>query len=193
MRKGQLHPAATVSKNLLAEGLFSLMEKKPFVEITVMELCEQSQVSRRTFYRHFTQIDEVVAYHTESIIREFVAAMKELRAQTYKAVIEGYFVFWKAHAALLTQLNRNNLTYVIFTPYLQALGELPWLFPPRSTEQAGQDDFFCELAYHSGGLWSLLTYWIMNDCALSEQTLAKTVVNRTHAGNGDSAGTSNDE
>lgn len=43
MRKGQLHPAATVSKNLLAEGLFSLMEKKPFVEITVMELCEQSK------------------------------------------------------------------------------------------------------------------------------------------------------
>ncbi|QQO07863.1 TetR/AcrR family transcriptional regulator [Breznakiella homolactica] len=184
MQKGQLHPAATLSKNLLAKGLFSLMQKKPFTDITIMELCEASQVSRRTFYRHFDNTGQVAAYQTRGIIDEFTAAMKEQKNRPYEAVIEAYFVFWKTHAPLLTLLNQNNLTYVIFTPYLTSLGELPWLFPPHGADHANQEEYFCVLAYHSGGLWSLLTYWIMNGCALSERTLAETVVKNNNAGGG---------
>jgi len=184
MQKGQLHPAAAVSKNLLAKGLFSLMENKPFTDITVMELCDAAQVSRRTFYRHFDQIEQVAAYHTKGVIDSFVAAMKEQEKQPYEAVIEAYFVFWKSHAALLTLLNQNNLIFVIFTPYLRSLSELTWLFPPHHGIGSDQEEYFCTLAYHSGGLWSLLTYWIMNDCRLSEQSLAKTVLKNNYAGSG---------
>ncbi|ULQ58539.1 TetR/AcrR family transcriptional regulator [Brucepastera parasyntrophica] len=132
MQKGQLHPAATLSKNLLAKGLFSLMEKKPFADITIMELCETSQVSRRTFYRHFDNTSQVVAYQTKGIIDEFTAVMKEQKKRPYEAVIEAYFAFWKPHAPLLTLLNQNNLTYVIFTPYLVSLGNCPGCFRPMA-------------------------------------------------------------
>ncbi|MFV0400726.1 MAG: TetR/AcrR family transcriptional regulator [Oscillospiraceae bacterium] len=178
MRKGQLHPAATVSKNLLADGLFFLMEKKSFAEITIIELCERAQVSRRTFYRHFNQIDEVIAYKSQDIIDEFVAAMNIQRSNSYEAIIESYFIFWRSYSPLLALLNQNNLTYAIFTPYLLSLRELPWLFPLHRADGLDQEIFNCELAYHSGGLWSLLTYWIMSGCVQSEHMLAKTVASR---------------
>ena len=38
MKKGQSHPASALSQKLLADGLLSLLEQKPFREITIKEL-----------------------------------------------------------------------------------------------------------------------------------------------------------
>lgn len=35
MKKGQSHPASALSQKLLADGLLSLLEQKPFREITI--------------------------------------------------------------------------------------------------------------------------------------------------------------
>ncbi|MFR8340297.1 MAG: hypothetical protein ACLVAW_28490 [Eisenbergiella massiliensis] len=42
MKKGQSHPASALSQKLLADGLLSLLEQKPFREITIKELCAHS-------------------------------------------------------------------------------------------------------------------------------------------------------
>jgi hypothetical protein len=50
MQKGQPHPAATVSKTMLANRLVELIKKKSYSDITITELCAYSQIARRTFY-----------------------------------------------------------------------------------------------------------------------------------------------
>lgn len=173
MRKGQEHPSAAVSKNMIAEGLLELMGEQPLADITIVQLCERAQVSRRTFYRHFHTTGDVVSHLSGDIAGKFADAMRACREQPYRNIVTAYFLFWREHAGFLELLNRNNMVYVVFTPYLLCLPEIPWLFRPQSVP--GTEAFNCELAYCSGGLWSVLTYWIMNGCRQPEEELAETI------------------
>lgn len=57
--QGQEHPAqqldarARKSRDALGDALISLMQEKPFADITVQEVLDRAGVSRSTFYHHF--------------------------------------------------------------------------------------------------------------------------------------------
>ena len=44
-----------------------MLEYKPLDKITVQELCDQAEIHRSTFYKHFSSIFDVVAYITKEI------------------------------------------------------------------------------------------------------------------------------
>ena len=44
---------AALQQRKLEECLLSVMQDKPYSEITVSSLCEQTDLSRKTFYRLF--------------------------------------------------------------------------------------------------------------------------------------------
>lgn len=159
----------------MAHGLLELLKTKPFREITVTQLCEQSQVARRTFYRHFDSIEHVLKYQMEEIIKAFKQHMQALKNEEYKKILTTYFAFWDGYMDILTMLSKNNLDYIIFIPYLSSLAELPWLFPQNNLQKLDEIDYNCALAYHAGGLWSTLIYWITNGHKQSPDYLAEIV------------------
>ena len=101
MKKGQSHPASALSQKLLADGLLSLLEQKPFREITIKELCSHSDIARRTFYRHFSSVEDVMAYVVSHIIENFNKHMLQVQKEAYPAILASYFSFWKYYASLL--------------------------------------------------------------------------------------------
>ena len=48
------------SGRMIEEALFSLMEKKPYAQITVSGITRRADISRRTFYRLYSRKDEVL-------------------------------------------------------------------------------------------------------------------------------------
>ncbi|WP_180326522.1 TetR/AcrR family transcriptional regulator [Raoultibacter phocaeensis] len=48
------------SKDALKQALKELTKSKPYKKITVSDICTRAKVSRRTFYKHFENIDEMV-------------------------------------------------------------------------------------------------------------------------------------
>ena len=83
MNKGQSHPASALSENLLSKGLLSLLEEKPFRDITVKELCVRSDIARRTFYRHFHTVEDVMDYALSHIIGNRCCLRKKRRTLPY--------------------------------------------------------------------------------------------------------------
>lgn len=172
MRKGQTHPSSITSKNMLAQGLIELLREEAYKDITVTKLCDCAQIARRTFYRNFDAIEDVLVYAIAGIMDEFV---KELNAHVYgdlQAVATVYFTFWERHTRLLLLLSKNNLIHIVFTQYIHYLHQFPktlWLngeIPPD------EESFAVRLAYLSGGLWSVLTYWISSGCKQTPAELA---------------------
>ena len=47
---------STNTKQMLAEALISLSNKKDFSKITVSEIVDYCNINRKTFYYHFTDI-----------------------------------------------------------------------------------------------------------------------------------------
>ena len=47
-------------KNQITEGLFSLLRKKPFSEITVTDIVKEANVARASYYRNFENKEQII-------------------------------------------------------------------------------------------------------------------------------------
>lgn len=57
--------------SLLKQGLIDLMRVKQTNRITIKELCEKAQVTRQTFYLHFSDLDEYIHYVSDEVLDDF--------------------------------------------------------------------------------------------------------------------------
>ena len=78
------------TKDRLFLSLISLMKDKSYEEIKIKDILEISQVSRRTFYRHFTNKQELLNYYFEkglhTIIHSYTDNAKNWRVQFQQRV-----------------------------------------------------------------------------------------------------------
>uniref|UniRef100_UPI00405766E2 TetR family transcriptional regulator n=1 Tax=Agathobacter sp. TaxID=2021311 RepID=UPI00405766E2 len=56
------HITSQYTKQLLADSLKLLLQKKPFSKISVSEIVNDCQLNRKTFYYHFTDIYDLLEY-----------------------------------------------------------------------------------------------------------------------------------
>ncbi|HCX02974.1 MAG: TetR/AcrR family transcriptional regulator [Tissierellales bacterium] len=172
MRKGQSHPSSNISKNMLAQGLMELLEEKEYKAITITQLCEQAKIARRTFYRHFESKEDILSYYISCIINEFQEELQICENKDFETIIITYFSFWEKHTRLLLLLNKYNLTHIIFTQYIKCFYQHPIILRPNNQVLLDDNYFACNLAYTSGGLWSVLMYWISNGFKQTPKELA---------------------
>ncbi len=53
---------SNITKNYIASKMKELMKKKPIDKIRVTEICQLSEIERPTFYYHFIDKYDLVAY-----------------------------------------------------------------------------------------------------------------------------------
>lgn len=56
------------SRSWIFEGLFRLMEKKPYNKISVADITAKAGVARQTFYRHYKNKDDVILQFLETCL-----------------------------------------------------------------------------------------------------------------------------
>jgi AcrR family transcriptional regulator len=168
MRKGQVHPSTYLYKDLISNALITLLYEKKIDQIAITELCGQAQVSRRTFYRHFKDKNDVVDFYITKIMENLALELKEHSKQNKRSLVIAFFSFFEPYTKLLAILNSNGLGDLVFTSYIKCITVLT--FPEASLQGSPYN-----MAFMLGGLWSLLTFWIMNGCKKVPSELADIV------------------
>lgn len=87
------------------EALLELMQKIPYEDITVTQLCQSAGVSRRIFYHLFR--NKTGALH--ALIDHKILALEGCYPEISDDALR-YFCYWKAQKPLLDALWANNLT-----------------------------------------------------------------------------------
>ena len=64
------------TKRLIKNALIELMAEKELSSITITELSAKALINRKTFYRHYDDIAQVVAEIENEILSEFAAALR---------------------------------------------------------------------------------------------------------------------
>lgn len=96
-----------------------LLTEKPFEKITVAELCKRAQTRRATFYKHFADKYDFLAFMITTIRAEIINENIPQNASPvayYHALIDSGLNFVESHRALLLALdNSPAATGVIMT------------------------------------------------------------------------------
>lgn len=122
----------------LCQALLELAQKLPYERLFVSDICQRAQISRRSFYRYFTNKDDVLhALILDSIMECSVRSM-ELRfdVSNLQALLTRFFVFWShERSELLDILRKNRLEHLLMDIYLDWAMKEVQAFPEWSVRR----------------------------------------------------------
>ncbi|MBO6207595.1 MAG: TetR/AcrR family transcriptional regulator C-terminal domain-containing protein [Lachnospiraceae bacterium] len=160
-------------------ALLSLMEEKPYNQISVSELSELAEYDRRTYYRYFTSKDDILFSHCSALLAEMAASMSATPL-TPKSGFLSFFKFWNDHRDFLALLYKQNLIHFLGEKLDRLLYQQVGLkvhddLPDELTLVSE----FSRYAYYFtlGGLWHVLVLWIRDGMTLTPEQLTAHVLN----------------
>ena len=89
------------------ETLLKMLKKQKMKDITIVSLCQEMGVSRKTFYQYFDTIEDVLYMVVDKELRNGFLLL-EVRPQ-----IDGFFEFWRKKKAFLDILEKNEMSQIL--------------------------------------------------------------------------------
>lgn len=71
------------TRRAIREALLDLMSERELSRITVSELCVRANINRKTFYRHYRVVGDVITQIENDILAEFAAAFRSHKSSIF--------------------------------------------------------------------------------------------------------------
>lgn len=162
------------SKEWMQDALIALMKEKQFGHITISELAERAGLDRRTFYRHYKSKEEVIAGQIQQLAGLYEGKLRSAeRMNTHAIALAFYTICWENREFLQLLWGHQLLSLLLY--------ELYRLFPHIHAKYHFGEDLYApldteySLAYHVGGFWSILNWWLSNNMDKRPEELATIV------------------
>ncbi|MDO4545649.1 MAG: TetR/AcrR family transcriptional regulator [Bacillota bacterium] len=158
------------TKNSIKTAFMKLLQEKPIGSISISELAERANIDRRTFYLHYTCIEDIIA----AIEKEDALRIREALTDKEHFTIDSFLKF-------LTDMMVDNLDYytcIIKTPtYSQFEHNCKDILKECIKNAFYEDSHLSEIEfdvyaeYVSSGIMGVYTQWIRTDSDLSLESL----------------------
>ena len=150
-------------KNQITEGLFSLLRKKSFSEITVTDIVKEANVARASYYRNFQNKEEIIETAMDSLRDELMADIQYdddehiFNQGNARAGFEKALTCCLVRKSDLLTLYHNGFGSLIQQTFNRYIMEFAGNMPVNSTERY-------KLFFIAGAVTNVLIEWL-NDGA----------------------------
>lgn len=151
------NPSAIRSRKQITDALLKLMGEHPYEEISVKQIVLETGLVRKTFYRNFSSKDDVLCAYVDSIIYDYISALKG--ATDPLSVI---FDFCKKNRKLIKLLQKNGLMHLFLLrlneviPKVNATADMSG--NPFAERMTGLDADYL-IAFNIGAVWNVINMW----------------------------------
>lgn len=151
------------SKLWMENALLKLMKTENYQEITIQEITNNANLSRRTFYRNYSSKDEILEGCFYKIWQEYEILIYQQIDLSLPNVAKIFFTLMKKHLNFLLLVNRHHLLPLF-------VSKIDELLPPDFDEVKGKKLPFSKeniqyaITFSVGGFIHILIRWL-NDGA----------------------------
>lgn len=154
MSKTCVTEKTAIRQRWIENGLLELMQNSRFEDITVTDLCRYLELSRRSFYRYFGDMEDVL----DSLINHTFQDMAITDTGLTVPELEKYYEFWLRNKPLLSALAYSGM-YSRFFQYALKYTNEETLKEHLSVDDLGMDLSREMNLFVISGLSSLLISW----------------------------------
>jgi len=168
-KKNKGNTKAMQSQEWMEDALFNLMHTKPYNRITIQDITDSAQLSRRTFYRNYEKKDEILLGYFYRICKKYELNLKNAKAQTFKDIANVFFNTMYEHVDFLRLMNKHNIIDLF-------INEMDAFILPVHMELRGRSNNQLEAArfaitFGIGGFGRVLILWLNEGAAKSPEEL----------------------
>jgi len=173
------NPSAKRSQEWISQSLVSLMANKPFGQITVKEIMENSNLSRQTFYQVFDSIEEVLDYYLDTLFLKYLGHCKIGAVDNLCDAAKLFFQFFGENEPFIEALTRSEKTYILQKKCQEYLQNDHFLQFTQTGIHNLQEKTFAS-AFVTAGLVGMLGSWIQSGKVMGIEELAHLVCRVTN-------------
>lgn len=158
-----MHKVCKTEKSLERQKLFqttllSMMKKQRYQDITVTSLCKEMDIPRKTFYRYYDALEDVLAVVVDNVLRDAFLYLE------VKPDMDGFFAYWKNQRELLDILNKNQVIYLLIERIYKSMEE----------NRLGNEITYAEIqqAGQIGALLHMLIVWYDGGMSQSSEQIS---------------------
>ena len=145
---------------MMAEALLSLMQEKDFHAISISELSQKADLSRRTFYRLFSTKEEILLYYIFELWEKACPSLYAASDHSYFYTSYFHMKFWYENKDFALLLYQNDLI-IILQKFIDMISEEVYNHQKGTTPLSqNQEALEYALAYSSGGALNVIWKWI---------------------------------
>lgn len=100
-------PKSEARQKEFQDTLLKMLKKQKMKDITIVSLCREMGISRKTFYQYFDTIEDVLYIMIDQELRSAFLLLE------YRPEVVNFFSFWIEHKELLDMLHRNEMSDVL--------------------------------------------------------------------------------
>jgi len=159
------------TRKSIEQAVIRLLEYKGYNFLTIKEICEETGISRSTFYEHYQDIDDFMIKFENKLARkinEIFNSIDDFDSQFIK-----FFTFIRENKIIYKAFLLSNNTSFVAPYMLKKMQE-------RFSQFAKTNGFYYtdrEISYHlyyfGGGLKAICGYYLQNDCEETPEQMAK--------------------
>ena len=167
---GEIRQSSKFLKRCIEDTLFILLNKKPYKEIDVKQLCDKACVGRTSFYRYFKDLDDVILYSFIRMWNEW-CDMHNVKIRD-KFTLDNAETFFEYNYSIKSRLDlvyKNNLENIILKSFELIMKE--------DSEHNYQSRFY------GYGLFSMLKEWWLRDFKETPKEIANIIIDIVKKGN----------
>ena len=174
------------SKKAIKDALLELMYEKDFKQITVNELLKRANISRGTFYAHFSNLEDV----RQQLINDLFAHADFLFGD-YKAGEIGkdpYPIMLMAADMMMTSRDPAKRLFKFINVYDLGVNLKTWLTKYILSDEVlveklgGEDQARIYARFISGGMIHVYNNWMADDIKAEPEVLARALCNMLMGG-----------
>lgn len=167
MYKGN-NRSALLSQKLIADAMLRLLEKTPFNDISISDLCKEAQVSRQTFYSLFSTKENVIVYELQHNCCYTPAGNDtESRAKAFREFCAEYSRYITSKKMIIELLVKNDMMHCLYdVQYQNLMGCTSFI------EEVSGDYRTFLIDFIASGMNSIARNYIQTGCSFDENTLS---------------------
>lgn len=158
-----------ITKRLLREGLFRLLETKDIDRINVTELCREAGINRATFYTHYETPRDILLEVEREILSGMEAVGTGPSGRTLASYVEHTCQYLYGHADVIRVLIRNfsdqDMAVLLRESHRNILSNSP-------VTSMNAENMKLVSAYLAGGGYYMLRTWLLEDIQKTPQEIA---------------------
>lgn len=100
-------PKSEARQNEFQSTLISMLKNQKMEDITIVSLCQEMDISRKTFYQYFDTIEDVLYMIIDKEMRDAFLLLE------YNPEVNDFFQFWVKKKWLLDLLEKNEMSNLL--------------------------------------------------------------------------------
>ncbi len=161
------------AKDSLLEALLELMSTKSLSVISISELCQKAGVSRMTFYRNYSSMEQIIIDYHDSLIRNYRNLIRT-KAHKDKSISYENVVFFFRYFKPYMDVTRYRYENIPGKMLLESITEfvLEYFDPEEGSRR------YYETLSYAGAICAVYLAWAENGTKESPEELAGIIYDR---------------